>query len=292
MKKAILCLLILIRPVISISQTAKDYEFVGTIELSTREIISYKLNFKELDSSRIEGTSITDIFGKNKTKTKINGSIDWDKKRISFSETENLNTKSDAESETFCYVQINNAKIKITSDKTIIQGDFIGKFKSGDLCAKGTIYLIGMDYLSKLANNRFAKKSQNISDSISYDSQSPKDKKPKAKMLKSNEVLKLDWSSREIIIEIGDSRYNDGDEIALYVNEKKILDRFVISFEKKTVIIPFTDLQENIRIQALNEGSMKNCTSKISIRDGEETFEVFSFLKKNENAYISLNRKQ
>lgn len=291
MRKAIFCLLIFIKPILSISQSNKNYEFVGTIELSTKEIITYKLNFKELDSSKIEGYTITDIFGKDKTKTKISGRLDWDKKKISFSEIENLKTLSNEAAESFCFIHLNNATIKITDEKSFIQGDFIGKFKSGEHCASGTIYLVEMDYLKKMDYKHLKKKNKNTSDTISNERKEQKIDKPKASILKNNEVLKLDWNSREIIIEIGDSRYNDGDEIAIYVNEKKILDKFVISDEKKTVIIPFTDSKEDIRIQALNEGSMKNCTSKVSIRDGQEIYEVYSYLKKNENAFISINKK-
>ena len=46
MKSILLLLLVVIIPHLSISQTDKIYEFAGTLELSTKELITFKLEFK------------------------------------------------------------------------------------------------------------------------------------------------------------------------------------------------------------------------------------------------------
>ncbi len=293
MKSILFLFLITIIPHLSVSQVDKIYEFAGTLELSTKELITFKLQFKESSNGKIEGTSLTDIYGSDRTKTTINGNVDWDNKKISFNETANLDTKSNADPKTFCYIQVNNARIKTTNGKSIIQGNFTGKFNTGEQCINGSIYLIGMDYLSDLAKKYMPNYSLNNIDSILTANANAKaaNIKPKGTILKNNEVLKLNWTSQEIVIDVWDSRYNDGDEIAIYVNGKKVLDKFVMGGEKKTIVIPFTDKKGNIRIQALNEGTMKFCTANLTIRDGDTNSEVISYLKKNENAIVILNRK-
>jgi hypothetical protein len=293
MKSILLLLLIIFIPYLSISQTDKVYEFAGTLELSTKEIITFKLTFKELNDGKIEGSSLTDIYGIDRTKSTINGNVDWKNKKISFSENINLDTKSSADPSTFCYVHVSNAKIKTTNGKSIIQGNFSGKFGNGKQCINGTIYLIGLDYLSELAKKYLPNYSITDIDSILTAKANNKDAPVKigGTILKNNEVLKLNWSSQEIVIDVWDSRYNDGDEIAIYVNDKKVLDKFVMSTEKKTIVIPFNEKKGSIRIQALKEGTMRYCTANLTLRDGEKNSEVISYLKKNENAIVVLNRK-
>ncbi len=293
MKSILLFILINILPHLSYSQADKIYEFAGTLELSSKEIITFKLQFKELANGKIEGTSLTDIYGSDRTKTSISGNVDWQTKKISFKENANLDTKSNADPKTFCYIQVTNAKIKTSNGKSIIQGNFAGKFNSGEICTNGSIYLIGMDYLSDLAKKYLPNYSLNNIDSILTANANAKatNTKLNGTILKNNEVLKLKWESQEIVIDVWDSRYNDGDEIAIYVNGKKVLDKFVMGGEKKTIVIPFTEAKGNIRIQALNEGTMKFCTANLTIRDGDKNAEVISYLKKNENAIVILNRK-
>ena len=55
----------------SIAQVVKDYEFIGTLQLSNKTLITYKLSFKELSDGIIEGSSLTDIYGEDRTKSNI-----------------------------------------------------------------------------------------------------------------------------------------------------------------------------------------------------------------------------
>jgi cyanate lyase len=95
-----------------ISQEVKNYEFIGTVQLSDKTIITFKLNFKEDLDGFIVGTSLSDIYGADRTLSKIEGKISRDKKTISFKEIENLNTKSRVDIDLFCFIEVNNAKLK------------------------------------------------------------------------------------------------------------------------------------------------------------------------------------
>lgn len=290
MKSILSLILLVLFSHLSNAQADKVYEFAGTLELSTKELITFKIQFKEIGEGKIEGNSLTDIYGEDQTKSTLKGHVNWETKKISFVEEANLDTKSKADPNTFCYIHATNLQIKSVQGKTIIQGSFTGKYLNGEKCIGGSIYLIETDYLKKMAKKYLPEAAVNNLDSVIL-AQKSASAKPKSNILKNKDVLNLKWTSDEIVIEVWDSRNIDGDEIALYVNGKKILDRFVMGPEKKTLVVPFTEKKGNIRIEALNEGKMKLCTANFTIRDGEASTEVVTVLKKNENVVVVLTKK-
>lgn len=274
------------------SQEEKKFEFTGTLQLASKEIITYRIQFVELANGNIEGTSLTDIFGSDRTVSKIKGKIDTKRNKISFVETGNISTKSDADANTFCYLTVTNANIKLSNGKSVIQGNFLGKYGNGEKCASGSLYLIGADYIDRLTKKYLNEDVIKNEDSLKKMQQLNEDIQAKVgnTYLQSNEVLRLNWSSSEIIIEVCDSRKADGDEIAIYVNGKKVLDSFVISKDKKTIVVPFPESKGSIRIQALNEGSLKMCTANITLRDKDNPTNVVTIMKKESNVVILLNK--
>lgn len=269
-------------------------ELVGTLQLSTQEIISFKLKFKELENGNIEGTSLTDIFGSDRTTSKIKGKIDWKKKKLSFHETSNISTKSTAEASSFCYLHVENASVKIVKGKTIVHGKFTGKFNNGEACGSGTLYLVGADYINELAQKYLSSDFIKNEDSLKKMQEKYTDIKAKVgeNYIRSNEALSLEWKSSDIIIEIWDARQEDGDEIAIYVNEKKVIDKFIIKQEKKTLVIPYPKNNEAIvRIHGLSEGNFRLCTANLTLRDELNATDVVAIMKKGENVIVKLKRE-
>ncbi len=293
MKSTLTLILFVVFSHLSKAQVDKFYEYAGTLELSTKELITFKIQFKEIGEGKLEGNSLTDIYGEDRTKSTIKGNVSWEAKKISFAEEANLDTKSKADPNTFCYINASNLQIKSVQGKTIIQGSFTGKYLNGEKCIGGSIYLIETDYLKKMAKKYLPEEVINNPDSFIFAQKTASAAKlaKGSNVLKNKDVLNLKWTSEEIVIEVWDSRNIDGDEIALYVNGKKILDRFVMGPEKKTLVVPFTEKKGNIRIEALNEGKMKLCTANFTIRDGEASTEVVTVLKKNENVVVVLTKK-
>ncbi len=292
MKSIINFIIIIFITHVSNAQADKKFEYAGTLELSSKQLITFKIEFKEISPGIIEGTSLTDIYGKDKTASVIKGSINWSNNLISFKEESNINSQSKADPNTFCYISVTNAKINTIKGKSIITGKFNGQFPTGKDCESGSIYLIESNFINKVVKDP-PKDLHKLADSLlnATKNNPNKDAKPATNILKNNDVLRINWESEEIIIEIWDSRNIDGDEIALYVNGNKVLDRFIMGPEKKTIIVPFKEKKGSIRIEALNEGKMKLCTANFTIRDGEANTEVVTVLKKKENVMVVLNKK-
>lgn len=259
------------------SQQDKLYEFIGALKLPDSSFITYKINFKELESKTIEGYSVTDFYGTEKTKSSITGKLNREKKTISFHETSNLSTISDANSNEFCYVHVKNAQLKSKNGKTIIQGKFEGKFKNDTNCASGNIYLIGTDFLIEQINDTLNTINSNL-------------KKTEENKLSAKDVLKLNWNTDNIVLELWDAAAFDDDQIDILFNGKSVMGKIVITKEKKTLTIPFTDSSCELEIIAINEGKFPPNTVNINLKDNDFLTPVLTNLKKGEKTSLIIKK--
>ncbi len=292
MKKLSLIYLLIFKLTLAYSQNSADYEFIGTLQLPGNEIISYKLNFKEFGNGKLEGFSLTDIYGNDRTKSSIIGNINTTSQKISFKETNNISTKSNSNESEFCYIQVTNAKIKTLRGKTIIQGNFNGKYANGKSCVNGYIYLVSTKYLEKLETEYLSADKIKNADTLAMLKEKVSALKDRAEKntLKRNEVLNINWSSNEVILEIWDGEQEDLDEIQVYINDKKIVDQLVLKRQKKILIIPLTEKISSIKIVGIHEGLSAPCTANIILRDGIISTPVISVLKKGESNTIRINK--
>lgn len=274
------------------NQDDKFINFLGTLELPGKIIIPLKLSFKQLPNGEIEGHTITDIYGKDNTKTRITGTFDSKKNLLSFKETENISTKSKSEKATFCFIEANKLKIRTLLDKKIIQGTFTGKFPDSKPCTNGRIYLVSEDFIDEIANEFLQLKYISKEDSLQKLKALYADLKLKSSltMLQKEEQLNIKWKSKALIIELWDGSADDQDEVTLYINNVEVLEKFIISYQKKKLVLPFSGDTCVVRILAANEGNNPPNTASITVRDGEKSTALMTKLKKGESAYIKLTK--
>ena len=265
-------------------------EYVGTIKLSTNQILTYKLNYNIDGTGRIEGYSITDIYGDKRTKTKITGQVISNK--LSFKESKNISTKSSADKNLFCYVNVNNAKVFSQRGQQSIQGQFIGYFENNKRCESGEIYLISTKSLELLSNQFINENKKRIDTTIVNNKKIESIKKlSETNILKSKEQLSLDWSAEEIVLEIWDGEREDFDEVEIYINGNKILDRFILRKEKKIIVIPIKENITDLKIVGIGEGASAPCTANILLRDNSTTHSIITVLKKYESTNVKINKE-
>lgn len=291
--KQILCLLIIILSFTTIdAQVPKINSLIGTLQLADNTIITYKISYEETATSTIKGNSLTDIYGADKTVTAIEGRINHKEKKISFKETANISTQSKSDEALFCYIEVVDARMREVAGKTIIQGKFTGKLPSGKTCASGTIYLVSASYIDKLAQQLLTPKNIKNKDTLNMLKEKFNETKEPLyyNQIGSKNNLNLTWKGTELIIEIWDGQKEDNDEIEVYVNDKRVLDRFTIKRERKTLIISLTQPENIIKIVGVGEGQSAPCTANILLRDGAKIFPLIAELKKGESTQISLKR--
>ncbi|MBW7844224.1 MAG: hypothetical protein H3C45_00980 [Bacteroidia bacterium] len=278
---------------IAYSQSNVLNEFVGTLQLDNKQIITYKISINPTNTGDFKGTSVSDIFGKDRTHSNIIGKFNAERNKISFTELNNISSKSKAADELFCYITVKDAKLNIRNNKAIIQGKFKGLFKNGKACANGKIFLISVQYLDSLSNfylNNESKLSQDSIKTIKHKINTLKTLSEKT-TIKANDTLRLNLESNEIIIELWDGEKEDNDEVTLYYNDNQILDRLTIKKEKKLLVIPIESNNGLIQVKAINEGVHPPCTANILIKDNTNFIPIISVLKKGESAYIKILKK-
>lgn len=277
-----------------IAQNTTEQEYIGTLQLANNDIISVKINFIQDTNGKIEGTSVTDIYGSDRTKSKIIGRINSKNNLISFKEVSNISTKSSASTTEFCFIEVKNASIKKMKGKSMITGSFVGKYTNGQKCASGTLYLINSSYLDKIAKEYASPKHIKNADSLNSIQQKVKSYRDKSEKntLQSQEVLNVNWTSNEIIMEVWDGDQEDQDEIGIFLDDQKILDQFVLKQKKKTIVVPFTSQVSVLKIVGLDEGASYPCTANVLLRDGNNTTAIVTILKKGETTSVRLTKSK
>ncbi len=277
----------------SYSQNNKSHEFIGTLELADKNIITFKISFNvDLTGNIIDGVSVTDIYGDDRTATTIKGTYDTLAKKISFYEVKNISTKSKSEPGDFCYVQVNNARIKKEKGRVNIAGTFKGKLGNGKACAEGKIYLMDKNFLTNLGEKIMKSERFSKMDSTGELRKQVLDLKEKNELFKltANEELLFDWEGEELSIELWDGGNEDNDEIELYVNNKKVLDKLIINRNKKVLVVPLQKGVNVVKVVATSEGNEVPCTANIAMvnKSGTEPTLLRTKLKVGEQAFIKL----
>lgn len=285
LKTKILSILFLISFWVSAQE---NHNFIGTIQLSDKSLISYKLEFLINQDNNIQGKSITDFSGKHRTESEIEGKISNDGKTVSFKEIKNISTKSNYAAEDFCYVHLKNAKIRLRNNKSILQGHFHGRFQNNEICAEGDIYLVSEEFMFKKLNKIEKHIPEKHKEKINVDRAK---KSSKMTILREGEVMKILSSSNSVKLNIWDGEKNDGDLISVKVNGKYLLEKFEITNKVKSVIIPIDKISATIEIIAENEGSLPPNSARFSVTDYHQNTELETQLEKGKKATIKISKK-
>ena len=271
------------------AQKTESYSFTGILKSSNNDIISYKISFRSSENGTIEGESFTDYNGQNSTKSKIKGTLNQIENKLSFHEISNISTKSNADVNQFCYIHVENLKINETNGQNIIQGKFKGFYSSGKKCVDGFIYLAGSDLIDQVEKYKDLD-STKLKDSLNTLLERQSYSSAKSARVASNETLDVKWNSNKIVLELWDEFSIDHDIITVLYGEKKILENYEISKEKKIIEIPFTEATGKITIKAVNEGISPPNTVCIMLKDGKKLTRLISILQKGEVAFISFDK--
>ncbi len=272
---------------------SQDIELNGALLLGQSEAISYKLVFQRF-GTKIRGYSITDQLGSNETRALIIGSIDTITKRVNFKEIKILKTISKSKIDDFCLMDVKGKYIK-RSGKEIFEGKFTSSSKQPNIvCDPGTLVLASPKTIFQVAKEI----SQNIDLSTLSDSL-PTDLQKKVQDLKSlqeikevysNDMVKFDWISDTVRLEIWDDKIEDKDRISI-TKTGTSLGVFEVKNKPRILKFPIADKAEiSLEIHAISEGIYPPNTCKIYIIDGLEKNLLLSHLKKNEKVFLKIKK--
>lgn len=273
------------------AQVGDTYEFIGTIQLSDKTLLTYKIEFTEQENGKITGKSVTDFSGSHRTESAIKGVLDKSKKKISFEEIENISTKSDFPSDEFCYVHLYNAKIKLGRKKSIIQGHFFSRYPDGKICVEGDIYLLGEEYyfnkMDGIAKKRIIPKDKR--EAVKQVTEHSK-RNVKEVILKDDEQLNITTSNDVVSLKIFDNEYIDGDQISVYVNDKLFLENYIVQKAINTIEVPLNSELTQIKILAINEGKFPPNSASVILSGTSQDNPMKIKLNKGKSAIIKVKR--
>ncbi|MFP5438486.1 MAG: hypothetical protein ACLGH8_11905 [Bacteroidia bacterium] len=277
-----------------ICSAQEKYEYLGAIKLNgnSETVITYRLVFAE-NHGIIEGYSVTDLGGPHETKNIITGTYDAKKKYITFKEKDILYTKSTISDDMFCFVNFSGT-VKLVNNNSLMSGEFKGLFKNNQKCIDGTLTLMGSTKLYKILGkvNKKLQKSSKVDEKVKLKSN------PVA-MLDSLRVNNLTKSQNlnvfsktgKVTLEVWDNGKEDGDVISIYQGDKPILQNYTVKNTKKVLTL---DVNKSVRfrITAVSEGQVSPNTVVVKVLGDAHVIEVYSSLKKDEDAFITIIKKE
>lgn len=280
---------------ISLTFYAQDkYEYMGAVKLNgdSKTIISYRLVFSEKDGI-VKGYSVTDLAGPHETKNAISGTYNSKTKEFSFKEEDIIYTKSTISDDMFCFVNF-TGKVKLVNENSIMEGNFKGLFKNKQKCIDGTLTLVGSARIYKLVNkvNKKLQKSKKVSEN---------DKKKfnpvnvldslKVNSLTRSQNVNVFTDTGAVKLEIWDNGKEDGDVVSLYLDGVVLVRNYKVTNEKKVFTINVKNTS-TLRVVAVTEGTVSPNTAVIKIDADDRFIEVYTNLKKDEEASITLVKKK
>jgi hypothetical protein len=282
-----LTLLFLINVCLVFSQNL--HEYYGAIKISDTTFISYRIYFQEEEGS-IQGYSITDIGGDHETKSELTGSFNSNTRQLEYKEFGIVYTKSPIIEDDFCYINFTSEKFDLGRSKAI-KGIFKGLFSDSSECINGEIQMTKAE--------RIAKRTEKVTKKLDRTKRISDEVKAKVNPLKlldtlnmnvlrKDQVLSVFTKSRNVNLVLNDNGKEDGDMVRIFVNDKLLLDKYVI--QKEVRIIPLFVNEEKLRVKivALNNGTISPNTMNIVLSDGHRDIDVLSNLKQGESAEIDI----
>lgn len=271
-----LILFIFFYPCIYFTQQEAKQSFVGYLTTESKQLITYQLIFEIHKDKTITGESITDIYGKDKTKSFIHGKYDTRKNIYSFKEIQNTSTKSKALKEEFCFIESHDLQLKKNGDKEILTGKFIGKYPNGRLCAKGKIILTSKE------NSIIEPINKSLLDSML-------NTKLTFKTVVANNSISVPWKSKTLSFYVWDGSNEDNDIISIYYNNTLIRENITLKNKKERITIPLTSNSESkLKIQAVSLGKEGKNTVNLLFVDNETIYPFISILIQGESVIFDL----
>ena len=284
---------ILLAVVISQGQKIDEHSFVGTIQLMDKSMITYKIEFDEMEDGSIQGKSITDFSGPHRTESKITGKLNRKENTITFNELSNLTTKSDSPSNDFCYVHLYNAKIKLKEKKSLIQGHFYSRYSNGEKCIEGDIFSMGGAYFFEKATSVSNKKlipqetKERLKETISNSKENIRNT-----VLKEDDNLTIIAEGDNLMIRVWEDEYLDGDRVSVYVDDTAILKSYLIKSSMKQLLVPILNDTTVLKIVADNEGRLPPNSANFIIVNSETEVPIKLQLNEGKEATIQVLRKK
>ena len=265
------------------AQKVNKINYSGILTLNNGTPLAFEMELIE-KGGIVNGFSVTGKETTDETKSDISGIYNRNTKTYKLKETQVLSTNSEAELNTFCYIDMEIKEVgKFTLKR--MEGEFTGYFTNGEKCASGKIVMMEKEKLEKKVEKIQKKVEKKI------EKQKKKEKENivlETKILKDGDDMFIKWNSDKIIIYIWDADMEDGDKIDLIINGKEILKDFKTKRKRKKIKYKLKEGENTIEIKATNLGTSPPNTSRIEIVDSKIKYPIITQLELGKSAIIKI----
>jgi hypothetical protein len=285
----------------------EDRVLKGYLGIEGGESFEFKIQFSD-SAGYLKGYTYAWLEENKQVKSSMTGYLDRQNKALSFKETRILSNKGFKSNATICLIQ---ASLSYRKDGSMHV--FRGPITSNDMaqvsCSRGSVVFPDQESLNELfkepdsfpppeKTSVVSRDAKSKSVRIIYDTSSYKpvrqfspvfEIKQPEKLTAGTEKI-LDWVSDSLVIEIWDTAV-DGDIVSVLLNGKSILNNYVLSHEKKRIVLPVSPgRMDMISIVAENTGNQPPNTASVLLTDGFRTHEIIAYNDAGKSTIIKIKK--
>jgi len=258
---------------------------IGYAHINGGVTCNYKVMFFA-DGNHIQGYSVTTMEDGTDLKATIKGTINKQKHTMAFVESDmqvnNLNSA--------CLFDV-KLNYHIRDGIYYFSGSFTGRDTSNHFCDEGTV---DFEMPSQPGNPLEPDRPTTPSQRIIKPKPEPEpltEQTNELTQVTATEQKQYEWKTDSCVFEIWDGNVVDGDIVTVFLNNKKILDNYMLVAAKKKLVLPLSVEQNMLTIMAENEGKAPPNTSNITLTDGNMHYDLLVYLQKGQSGSISLRSK-
>lgn len=274
------------------------------------ESFTYRLELKDSVRNIMSGYAYTYLNEKNDVKTYVVAEADRDKKTLFIRETAIVHNHYFESKALICLVEslltFNNTEHTLSGPLTTMTAG------NGASCSKGSITFSNVTELNTLFNPELKNdKAPEQPTAKATPVNKPKPapaviKKPqpaanttpppvrvkKPESITEGKDKTYTWHSDNIVLEIWDGNNEDNDRVTILLNGNELLKDYVLTKQKKKLVIPVGGNELNIiSIVANNEGGDPPNTANIMLSDNDVQYEVVAHNTIGKSALIKILKK-
>ncbi len=263
----------------------------GTLTMQTGEQFPYKI--VATDSNDIlKGYAFT-YAEPDETKVIIRGRVDKQRKKLTFKETEII---SSHDVHTQAFMCLLHASLEFKQGK--LTGPATSQEADNTACTPGIVTFGSNEEISNLFSSH-----DKYDEVVTMGGPKPKEpEQPAADKVATEVVAKQEkitagveknynWHADSIVVEVWDGGTFDGDRVTISLDDKQVLNRYVIQKEKKRLVIPLKDKEmHTLSIIADDEGFQPPNTANLTLSDGSIYYNLLAYNAKGKSSVVLIQR--
>jgi hypothetical protein len=272
-------IVLLIQPVFTNGQIMR-YILNGNIHVKNGATYPYLLFFN-IDGSKLSGYSVTKLPDGSEPRVVVEGQVEKDRRIMSLSEKKLVGDLP--ENRSMCLVE-SVLSYKSQNTRFPLSGGFMSKDDNNKYCGEGLLEFETSKFLDELFGIP-AGETKTVIMEETY--------RPQTGELEITTGLarQFEWTSDTCIVEIYDGGIVDGDEVTVLLNDQSILTNYVLTKQKKQLVMPLPKKKNTLTIVAGFEGKVPPNTVNLMLTDGSKKYKVKAFNYAGDKATIIINRK-